>query len=260
MSVTDDRQNLSYSHFVVDLWFTDLNPTEVGIFRKSRHRAKSRQFTKDTDVIGEVKDNGARTHLITYREGAWKDNQGMAKRLVLKLFTEAMTWRATMDLMVGRSLQLSFGAGGFPVMAFSLNIAGHDQIIHVERSARKWPGFPEKFSFFILKDGQPFLYKLRRDWISIGADYTLYDHNNDRIGHLDGKLVSLGGHWDVDLREDHDDPRLRIVLQLFCAMLRFNRPCQRHVADLVSAVEHRQMRPTLEHHEVDLYLNPRRIR
>lgn len=252
--------NGAYKHFQVNLWWTDLNTVEIGIFKKSRHRAKSRQFTKDSDVIGEIKEDGARNGLITYREGVWKENEGMAKRLVLKLFSEHMNWRATMDLMIGRSLQLSFGANGFPVTAFSVNVAGHDQMIYVERCARKWPGFPEKYSFFILKAGEPHLYKLRRDWISIGADYTLYDQNNERIGHLNGRVIDLGGRWDVSLRADHYDFRLNAVLQLFCAMLRFNERCQRHVASLVSAVENRNMRPALESHEIDLYLNPRRVR
>lgn len=247
-------------HYEVDLWWTDLNTTEIGIYQHSRHRAKSRQFTNDSDIFGEVKEGGERTHLISYREGAWDDTEGMERRLVIKLFTEAMTWRATMDLMVGRSLQLSFGAGGFPVTAFSVNVSGHDQIIPVERTARKWPGFPEKFSFFILKDGEPFLYKLRRHWISIGADYSLYDHNNDKIGTLDGKLITLGGHWDVRLRADHDDRILNSVLQLFCAMLRFNAHCREHVGALVAGMENKQMRPQIAHHEADLYLNPRRVR
>ena len=41
--------------FTVDMWWTDLNDVEIGFFIHSRHRAKSRQFTQDTDVIGEVK-------------------------------------------------------------------------------------------------------------------------------------------------------------------------------------------------------------
>jgi len=247
-------------HYEVDLWWTDLNTTEIGIYQHSRHRAKSRQFTTDSDIFGEVKEDGERTHLISYREGAWDENEGMDRRLVIKLFSDSMTWRATMDLMIGRSLQLSFGAGGFPVTAFSVNVSGHDQIIHVERTARKWPGFPEKFSFFILKDGEPFLYKMRRHWISIGPDYSLYDHNNERIGKLNGKLVTLGGHWNVTLRADHDDRIINCVLQLFCAMLRFNKACREHVADLVQRMEKRELRPRLESHEADLYLNPRRTR
>ena len=146
-----------YSKYTVDLWWTDLNPTEVGIFQHTRHRAKSRQFSKDSDVIGAVKVNGERTGLLTYREGLWNESEGLEKRLVVKLFSEEMSWRGTMDMLMGRSLQLTLGANGFPVPAFLINISGHDQIVNVERSARKWPLIPENYSFFILDDKTPAL-------------------------------------------------------------------------------------------------------
>ena len=64
---------------------------------------------------------------------------GMDKRLVFKLFGEKLNWRATMDLMIGRSLQLTLGAHGLPVTAFSINTGDHDQMVYLERSAHKWP-------------------------------------------------------------------------------------------------------------------------
>jgi hypothetical protein len=250
---------MAATQYTVDLWWTDLNDVEFGLFRQSRHRAKSRQFTADSDVIGEVKANGERTGLLSYREGLWKTENPVDRRLVIKLFSPSMTWRGTMDLLIGRSLQLSFGAGGFPVTAFSINVSGHEQIIDVERSARKWPLMPEKFSFFILEDNKPRFYRLRRDWIEFGADYTLYDQTGARIGHLNGRVIDIGGRWDVGIDKAHDTPRLNTVLQLFCGMLRYNRRAKQHVEQLA-----RQLRngaaPALDAHEIDLYLNPRRPR
>ncbi len=247
------------TQYTVDLWWTDLNDVEFGLFRQSRHRAKSRQFTADSDVIGEIKQNGERTGLLSYRESLWKAENPADKRLVIKLFSPSMTWRGTLDLLIGRSLQLSFGAGGFPVTAFSINVSGHDQIIDVERSARKWPLMPEKFSFFILDGNEPKLYRLRRDWIDIGGDFTLYDQRGERIGHLNGRVIDIGGRWDVEIDKAHDNPRLNTVLQLFCGMLRYNRRARRHVGELVEQVKQGAM-PKLDSHEVDLYLNPRRPR
>ena len=116
--------------------------------------------------------------------------------------------------------------------AFSLNISGHEQIINVERSARKWPFIPEDYSFFLLDDKKPRFYRLRRDWISIGADYTLYDEKGERVGHLNGRVLNLGGRWDVRIREDHANSRLNGILQLFCGMLRFRAACERHIRRL----------------------------
>ncbi|MFZ1107728.1 MAG: hypothetical protein WAN43_05210 [Rhodomicrobium sp.] len=243
--------------FTVDMWWTDLHDVEIGFFIHSRHRAKSRQFTQDSDVIGEVLEGGERTALITYREGLWKAENPGEKRLVLKLFTPSMNWRASMDLMVGRSVQLSAGAGGFPVTAFSIHIDGHDQVIQLERSARKWPGLPEQFSFFLMEDGEARLYTLRQDWIDISGDYTLYDQTGARIGRLTGHIFDLGGKWNVTVSEGCT-PHLATVLQLVSGMLKFNAAARRHVNRVTHDVTSGAIKLALEKQETDLYMNPRR--
>jgi hypothetical protein len=249
---------LGFSKYTVDLWWTDLNPTEVGVFQHTRHRAKSRQFTKDSDVFGSVKVNGERTGLLTYREGLWEEAEGMKKRLVVKLFSEEMNWRGTLDMLMGRSLQLTLGAHGFAVPTFAVNLSGHDQIVSIERSARKWPLIPEDYSFFILDEKKPHFYRLRRDWISIGQDYTLYDERDIKIGHLNGRVISLGGRWDIKVREDHDSARLNGTLQLFCGMLRFRKRIERHMRGLVKQIRRGEFDLAMDTQESALYLNPRR--
>jgi hypothetical protein len=246
--------------FTVDMWWTDLNDVEIGFFRHSRHRAKSRQFTQDSDVIGEVKGNGQRTALISYRQGLWKSDNPAQKRLVFKLFSDKMAWRASMDLLIGRSVQLSAVAGGFPVTAFSVNVNGFDQLIQVERSARKWPGMPERFSFFLVEGGEASMFRLRQDWINIGGDYTLYDQTGARIGHLNGRVIDIGGRWDVTLAAQHATPQMTATLQLICAMLKFNTAARRHIETLTSDVRRGGMKLALEPQELALYLNPRRTR
>lgn len=249
--------------FEVDLWITDLNTTEVGFFKRSRNRAKSRQFTSDMDIFAEIKEGGERVGLLGYRADLWETKDGMDKRLVIKLFTPTMNWKATMDLMVGRSLQLTHGAKGVPVTAYSVNLTDHDQIIQLERSAMKWPGVPENFSFMVmknLKDNRPSFYRLRRNWISVGDDYILYNEHDEQIGKLNGRVLNLGGKWKVQIRDDEADNRLDMVIQLFCAMLKFNDECQLHIQDLMGDLHKGKLIPKLETQETDMYLNPRRVR
>ena len=253
-------QKSGQTEFIVNLWATDLNDVEIGIMPATKARAKSRQFTKDMDVIGEIKENGERTGIVAYREGLWEDNDGMDKRLVIKLFSASMNWKGTMDLLIGRSLQLTHGAGNLPVTAYSVNLSGHDQIIQLERSAYKWPMFPERFSFFILRDGKPFFYRLRKLVMAMGSDYGLYDHNNKRIGTIDGKVFTIGGKWKCRVDEEHADELLKATLQLFCTMQRFNDEARWHISDLVSDMHDGDVLPAIEHHEADLYMNPRRVR
>jgi len=249
-----------WAEFTVDVWITNFNSVEFGIYKHSRNRAKSRQFTSDMDIFAEVIENGERTGLLGYREDLWHKNTGMDKRLVFKLFNETVNWRATMDLMIGRSLQLTLGARGLPVTAFSINVGDHDNMVYVERSANKWPLLPEHFSFFLLDDGKPQFYRLRRDMIDLGGDYTLYSHRNEAVGRLDGKVFSIGGKWYGRVKPEHASPRLLIVLKLFCGMLIFNADCRRHMRRLARDVLRGEYEPKLEKQEADLYMNPRRVR
>jgi hypothetical protein len=246
--------------FTVDVWLTDLNPTEFGIYRRSRNRAKSRQFTTDMDIYAEVIENGQRTGLIGYREDLWYNSSGLDKRLVFKLFGENLNWRATMDLMLARSLQQTIGARGLPVTAFSINTNDQDQMVLLERSANKWWGLAEHFSFFLMDDRKLRFYRLKQDLISIGMDYSLYDGAGRRIGLLDGKVLTLAGLWECSVHREHADPWLLTVLKLFTGMLVFNKSCRRHVARLARGLASGETDNRLQKQEADLYLNPRRVR
>jgi len=249
-----------FYHFIVDIWITNLNRTEFGLYKRSRNRAKSRQFTSDMDIFAEVIEGGERTGLIGYREELWEKAQGMDKRLVFKLFNETLNWRATMDLMIGRSLQQTIAARGLPVMTYSVNTDQDNFIVYLERSANKWPLLPENFAFFIMNDGAPEFYRLRRDFIDLGGDFTLYDQRDRAIGQLDGKVFSIGGKWKGKVKREHADRRLLTVLQLFSAMQIFNADCRRHMRRLWKDVRAGRVEPRLERQEADLYQNPRRIR
>lgn len=250
----------AWHEFQVNVWITDLNSVEFGIYRHSRNKAKSRQFTSDMDIYAEVIESGQRTGLIGYREDLWKKSAGLERRLVMKLFNESLNWRASMDLMLGRSLQHTIGARGVPVVSYAMNIGDHEFVVLLERSANKWPLLPENFSFFLMDEGEPKFYRLRRAVISIGGDYTLLDERNRVIGHIDGAIVTLGGFWNVQVRTEHASAQLCMVLQMFCGMQVFNRGARRHVARMYRDVRNGAHVPKLQRQETDLYMNPRRVR
>ncbi|MEM1370657.1 MAG: hypothetical protein AAGG72_00360, partial [Pseudomonadota bacterium] len=63
-----------WKNFVVDVWLTDFNTTEFGIYKRHRNRAKSRQFTSDMDIYAEVIEDGKRTGLLGFRKDLWNEN------------------------------------------------------------------------------------------------------------------------------------------------------------------------------------------
>src|SRR5690606_10417863 len=248
-----------WRRLTVDVWITDFNSVEFGIYRHSRNRAKSRQFSSDMDIFAEVTEDGKRTGLIGYREDLWKQRSGMDKRLIIRLFSDTLIWRATMDLMLGRILQLTIGSRGIPVTAYAINTHEDKSITYLERSANKWPVLPENFSFLIVRDGKPVFYRLRKDLISVGGDYTLLDERSRKVGHLDGRLFSFG-YWTGKVRSDHADDKLMTVMKLFAGSVGFNRACRRHIARLAADVRAGKVETKLERYEAEYYLNPRRVR
>ncbi len=249
-----------WHEFSINVWITNFNSVEFGIFKHSRNRAKTRQFTTDMDVFAEVTENGERTGLIAYREELWKKKEGMDRRLVLRLFGEKLNWRATMDLMLARSLQLTIGARGIPVSAYSVNTGEQVHNIYVERSANKWPLMPEHYSFFVLDNHQPIFYRLRRDMIDLGGDFKLYDAAGNLVAYLDGAIFTLGGRWHCRILREHADPRLLHVLKLFIGKEIFARDVRAHLKHLYSDVRAGRIIPKIDRQEADLYMNPRRMR
>ena len=250
-----------WHRFIVDVWITNFNFTEFGVYKRSRNKAKSRQFSTDMDIFAEIIENGERTGLLGYREDLWKKAEGMDKRLVFKLFSENLNWKATADLLLGRSIQQTIGARGLPVMTYSINTDDDQFMIYVERSANKWPLLPEYFSFFLMDEkGKPEFYRFRRDVINLGGDYTLYDQKGEMVGHLDGKVLSIGGKWKCKVKDVNASKRLLTVMKLFAGMIVFNGDCRHHMKRLYKDIRAGRIDPKLERQEADLYLNPRRVR
>ena len=254
------KPNKAWHEFEVDVWLTDLNDVEFGIYKHSRNKAKSRQFTSDMDIYAEVIEGGERTGLIGYRRELWQKSQGMERRLVMKLFNETLNWRASMDMMIGRSLQQSVASRGVPVSSYAMNIGDHEFVVLLERSAHKWPLLPENFGFFLMADEGPRFYRLRRALINLGGDYTLFDERNHVVARIHGRIFTLTGHWRCQVRTEHASARLVMVLQMFCGMLPFNGSVRRHVKSLYHDLRGGKHLPKLQKQESDLYMNPRRVR
>ena len=96
--------------------------------------------------------------------------------------------------------------------------------------------------------------------MNVGGDYTLYNQNDEAIGYIDGRILSIAGKWRGAVKEKYADKKLLTTLKLFAGMIIFNRGARWHMWRLWHDVIDGKISPKLERQESDLYMNPRRVR
>jgi len=109
-----------YRVLIQDLYRTDLHAEEVGIRQMEQWRAKSRQFTTDSNIIGrisEAKRTGKglpcpeKRGFVVVRQSMYDAaGDALTKRLVIKLFSDSARWLATAEEMVTEELAHSYAS------------------------------------------------------------------------------------------------------------------------------------------------------
>ncbi|MFV2014752.1 MAG: hypothetical protein ACC656_04950 [Candidatus Heimdallarchaeota archaeon] len=247
----------------VDLWKTGMHGIEVGVKQDEQHRAKSRQFSKDMDIIGEYKD-GDRKGYVAYRTTPWDEEKDDLKRkIVIKSFTESMSWKGTLEEMIGRGLAQTFAAGK-SLPTFIMNLSKTNRMITLEKVQRAKSMGKEIYSFMIVDDDDatvhPFI--IEADRFTLGSDWNVRDMRGDKIAKIDGSKFNVGGKYkiEIDTKKDTYRNELAEVLVLFSTLNKF-------LGDVADKIDnaHDRLRKGKEQIIIDrdeeaLYQNPRLVR
>lgn len=247
---------------IIDLWKTSAHGIELGFKKEDVLRAKSRQFTKDTDIIGEVKEKGDTIGYVSYREDPWKEDIPN-KRLIIKHFTKGMNWKGSMEEMLGRGVSQSLAADkGIP--AFVINLQNNKHLIKLERVQRHG-SFNKKIYSFVIVDDDDYevsLYYIQEDRLTLGSDWDVYDRAGKKIAKIDGAKFNVGGKYDLELDEDSPFFRKELdeVLILFCTFLRFAKETEKKLEKTMKILKDPAVEFKIRKNEADLYKNPRLLR
>ncbi|MHA2403493.1 MAG: hypothetical protein ACXADH_10925, partial [Candidatus Kariarchaeaceae archaeon] len=208
---------------IVDLWKTGAHGIEVGIKQDEQHRAKSRQFSKDMDIIGEYKEGGETKGYVAYRTTPW-EAEVLKKKIVIKTFTKSMSWKGTLEEMMARGMSQTFAAGkGIP--SFIVNLSKTNQLVTLEKVQRAKSMGREIYSFFVIDDDDETLhpFTIEADRFTLGSDWNVYDVKHDKIAKIDGSKFNVGGKYkiEIDTKKETYRNELPEILVIFSTLNKF---------------------------------------
>ncbi|MHA2202888.1 MAG: hypothetical protein ACW991_04300 [Candidatus Hodarchaeales archaeon] len=250
---------------VVDLWKTRLHGEIVGIKQKEEHMAKSRQFTRDLELFGEVleKKKGKEETIgyVGYRKGLMDDEKDkLERRLVIKLFSKSMYYQGTLEEMVGREFTRSLSARhDFP--SFNLMIDDYEYLIPLNKIRGGW--FVPEWFVFRIDDEEGFIPVILKHKMGLGIDYRVVNGIGDRqFGKIDGKKFDVGGKYVITLKTTDErlvDNVLVRTLILFASSLKFHEDIIKKIKKGTKKMKKNEWQPDLSNAEKLLRRNPRSI-
>ncbi len=249
---------------IVDLWKTKLHDEIIGIKQKEEHMAKSRQFNRDLELFGEVKEKikGKEETIgfVGYRKGLWDEQKDkLARRLVIKLFSKSMYYQGTLEEMIGREFTRSLSAQkDFP--AFTSLIDGYDYVVTMNKIRGGWVN-PEWFVFRLEGDDCFIPIILKHKW-GPGIDYrVVYGLDDHQFGLINGKKWDIGGRYDITLKGEKklvNNVMIRSLI-LFSASLKFHKDIYKKIKKGTKLMEKGEWTPSISNEELLLRRNPRGI-
>ncbi len=213
----------------VDFWRTSLHGKKVGIRQKEQLMAKSRQFSKDMELYGEVRFGKEVAGSIGFRSNEWVESDvtgGKLKRLVIRFFDENDRWVASIEENTIKGLMLTLSHKK-PTPFFNVFFQGNSNVFSIERIERVSGTTIRMAAPLILeKDGTTvnfFVFDKRR--FTFGNDWKVYRPDNEAsiVADLDSKTLNIGGKVNINVY-DPDLAKNNIFINtliLFSSLIRF---------------------------------------
>jgi len=261
-----------YRVFSQDLYSTGFHAEEIGFRQDEMWRSKSRQFSKDADIIGKIEE-GRRTNdkqklppvkkigFIILRQSLWRDADELDKRLVVKLFTNSGGWIATMEEMVAEEYSMSF-ASDRPLIAFTV-LTRESEFVTWVRQMRRGGMDTENFAFYIIGPKGTFeAFTIEGARASLGDDFRVRRLNGHKIvANIDSKFGDLGGEFVVKIKDPvlADNEWFCRVLQCFSIMIQFRGQIREKLDKGFHRWKKGKWEPSQHRYEVSLLANPRKL-
>lgn len=250
-----------YSTIVVDLWRTKLHKEEWGIKLDAQRAQKDRQWTKDMDQIGTVNKDGDKYGIIAIREQLWEQEDPLARRFIIKMFTPSNYWRGTIEQLQGESVAITL-ASHEPSPVFICVLDNTSNVVKIRHVPHKQRFRGEIFAFDYVDDnGIAHAFIIDDKRFTLGSDWVVKDVHRNKVAFINGKFLNVGGKFVIkvfDKKLASDKTFLNVII-LFSSMLRYYRAIQKNIRRVVKELRiNETIDLKLDESEADLYQNPRK--
>ncbi|MHA1279388.1 MAG: hypothetical protein ACTSQI_06905 [Candidatus Helarchaeota archaeon] len=258
-------KKITRRQFTVDFWRTSLHGEKIGIRQKDQQRAISRQFSKDMELYGEIREGHTEIGNIGFRNKEWNEydiTKGKLSRLIIRFFDENGHWEGSIeeDTVLGMAYSLAYKEA---LPAFNLFIKGNSKIFKITPIEE---GISDKLIMPIIlqKDGKIIDFLLfDRKQFTMGDDWEIYRlHERKKIlADLDSKKLDIGGKVEVRIY----DPELKNnkifinTLILFASTIKFFGEVKKKLKEAFKLYIEEGFPFKPDRPELQLFINPRRF-
>ncbi|TFF88231.1 MAG: hypothetical protein EU549_03410 [Promethearchaeota archaeon] len=270
----------TYKKIAVDFWATDLHGEEIGIRQQDQHRAKSRQFSKDMEIYGGIKEDEEKSGFIGWRKEAWKsgideepeEEEGVILgpstatigRLVIKAFSDKSNWQGTLEEQVSMELPRSYYK---PMPTFTVILPRFEFLIRIER-IYTYMGHLYVTSIITEEKGDEKImdmFEIEEKLWTFGSDWVVRRRGaekKDIVAKIDGKVLNIGGKTVVKIFDEKlaKNRVFRMLVTLFAALTKHHGKVKKKIKKTRQQILDGEIKIEPTHQELELMRNPRSIR
>ena len=256
-----------YKKLVINFWRTRLHDEEIGVHQQLKYTAKTRWFSKNFDIEGNISIDGEKKCIIAFNKDQW-EGPIEKKRLVCRYFTtmeETMDSKAKggnfkggIELSITHSLIQSFEIK-HPAPVFYAQIPGVKVLVRFVRGWRFW-GTRWTFPLLPEQKGDKLQMILCKGVVGPGRNYKLY-LGKKLIARVDGHPIQKEYEieiYDEDYAKDRTFVRYMILFGLACNFMDGAKKIVKRLFKKMKATGTTDYIPPKS--EMDLFRNPRMMR
>jgi hypothetical protein len=260
-------KKIVYKKLNVNFWRTRLHDEEIGVHQQLKYTAKTRWFSKNFDIEGNISIDGEKKCIIAFNKDQW-EGPIEKKRLVCRYFTtmeETMDSKAKggnfkggIELSISHSLIQSFEIK-HPAPVFYAQIPGVKFLVRFVRGWRFW-GTRWTFPLLPEQKGDKLQMVLCKGVVGPGRNYKLYI-GKKLIARVDGHPIQKEYEieiYDEDYAKDRTFVRYMILFGLACNFMDGAKKIVKRLFKKMKATGTTEYIPPKS--EMDLFRNPRMMR